>query len=787
MSMQWGHISRHYSTDRSSSIGSMESLENPPNQGYYDSQLSPIDPVIFNNKRDSAYSSFSASSNTSDYTVPVKPEDTNSMDSLLQGFGSSCRYPDGGQHCAPSGHGTQQDEREHSKIPQGAKVRPSSYSCEEEHCAPPQPPMRKDSFRATRGQATDKRCVSAPVGIPVGMVEDQSQIQEVLTGNVYLNGTQDNEQERKGRTIEPYYTFNSKRESNGDSKATECEKKQYSESVVASTPPLSPFSQRNRDENFDTQHQPERNLESVMHRHSAPEKLLASQLCMMDFSGDKSDCASPTCQWSQSPLYVSDTSPNTSQGKWGASRCSTPGSVATSELEDPRLEEDSLDSGQNLWGQPINVSGNPIENGLSTTNSQTSEKNLGSVGANMCVDTHLNVNAGEARVDNGSATKQPQKRQFRNSKSRRRSERFATNLRNEIQRKKAQLQKSRNPCGEETVEEEVADLNMETVAPPEYPQPKPQNLSSPPTSPPAAPMQIPKQIPQQVLDATQVEEHSRTKATPTQIPQHPRQEIAPAGKPRRWRWTPEYKLQPESNRTDMVWKNGINKREGRSVGRVRFFEETSRKLSQSVTNLSSLTSRNQRFDKLGRLNYPSSPEPLEMPTNLGRRRFSYQDVPYINSLDTGRQLTHQDQEKLRERLIEREQEKERQQERIKEQENLREQEREKERLRKEREKEQQRVKDWEDRQRLLQREQEQDSRRDTLRSEHSMSSETVPQSLFHEASWKQPPSPQNFYTNSTANIQKPCSAFHPVTTQHNQYDDYNVNPPYKARSYTPAE
>ncbi|KAL1271564.1 hypothetical protein QQF64_030580, partial [Cirrhinus molitorella] len=835
LSMQWGHISRHYSTDRSSSIGSMESLENPPNQGYYDSQLSPIDPVIFNNKRDSAYSSFSASSNTSDYTVPVKPEDTNSMDSLLQGFGSSCRYPDGGQQCAPSGHGSKQDDRERSKILQGAKVRPSSYSCEEENCAPPQPPMRKDSFRATRGQATDKRCVSAPVGIPVGMVEDQSQIQEVLTGSVYLNGTQDNEQERKGCSIEPYYIFNSKRDSDGDSKAPDCEKKHlesYSESVAPSTPPLSPFSQRNRDENFATQLQPQRNLQSAMHRHSAPEKLLASQLHMMDFSGNKSERASPTCQWSQSPLYVSDTSPNTAQGRWGASRCSTPGSVATSELEDPRLEEDALDSGQNLWGQPVNVSGNPMENGFSSANSQTSEKNFGSVGANECLDTHLNENGGEVRVDDGSVTKQSQKRQFRNSKTRRRSERFATNLRNEIQRKKAQLQKSRNSCGEETVEEEVADLNMEAVDPPECHQPKPQTFSSTLGSPLPASMQISKQAPQQVIDATQVEEH-RTRAvclqasqTQTQIPQHPRQvcvhvveEMAPAGKPRRWRWTPEYKLQPETKSsesrrneaTGQTWSGKMGSTRGRTgssssrLGRTdecdippfadrrRFFEETSRKLSQSVTNLSSLTSRNQRLDKPGRLNYPTSPEPLEMPTNLGRRRFSYQDVPYVNSLDTGRQFTQQDQEKLRERLIEREQEKEREQERIKEQENLREQEREKERLRKEREKE---LKDWEERQRLLQREQERESRRETVRSEHNMSSDTVPQTLSHDACRKQPPSPQvpsslqsseHFYSNTATNIQKPCSAFHPVTTQHNQYDDYNVNPPYNTRSYTPAE
>ncbi|XP_052416057.1 protein Shroom4 isoform X1 [Carassius gibelio] len=840
LSMQWGHISRHYSTDRSSSIGSMESLENPPNQGYYDSQLSPIDPVIFNNKRDSAYSSFSASSNTSDYTVPVKPEDTNSMDSLLQGFGSSCRYPDGGQHCAASGHGNQQEERGHSKMLSDrteAKVRPSSYSCEEEHCAPPQPPMRKDSFRATRGQPTDKRCVSAPVGIPSVtscMVEDQSQIHEVLTSSVYLNGTQDIEQELKGCTSETYYTFNSKTDSERDSKATDCEKKHvesYSEYVVVSSPPLSPFSQRNMDENFDAQ--PERNVQSAMHRHSAPEKLLASQLHMMDFTGDRSDNrASPTCQWS--PSFLNDTSSNTAQAKWGMSRCSTPGSVATSELEDPRLEEEPLDSGQNFSGQPSNVSGNPMENGFSTANSQTSEKNFGSVGVNVCVDTHLNANGQEVSVDDGSVTKQSQKRQFRSSKSRRRSERFATNLRNEIQRKKAQLQKSRNPCGEETVEEEVADLNMEAVAPPEHHQPRPRTFSSPLTIPPT--IQISERTPQQ--DTTQVKEHSRTRAvciqasqTQAQIPQnaiqvcvHVVEEIAPAGKPRRWRWTPEYKLQPETESSEIkrneapgqmlsgkmgstrARASSSSSRLGRSdecdippfADRRRFFEETSRKLSQSVTNLSSLTSRNQRLEKPSRLNHPSSPEPLEMATNLGRRRFSYQDVPYVNSLETGRQFmsTQQDQEKLRKKLVEREQEKERERERVKEQEKLQEQEREKERLRKVREKEQQRVKDWEERQRLLQREQERESRRETVSFEHNKNDDMVAQSLSHDAYRKQPPSPQvpsslqsseHFYSNTTTNIQKPCSAFHPVTTQHNQYDDYHMNPPYKARSYTPTE
>ncbi|KAF3837374.1 hypothetical protein F7725_004838 [Dissostichus mawsoni] len=73
--LQWGQLSRPYSsTDRSSSLGSMESLDTPTPtpQTYSDSHISPVDPTLFNNKRDSAYSSFSASSNTSDYATATK-------------------------------------------------------------------------------------------------------------------------------------------------------------------------------------------------------------------------------------------------------------------------------------------------------------------------------------------------------------------------------------------------------------------------------------------------------------------------------------------------------------------------------------------------------------------------------------------------------------------------------------------------------------------------------------------------------------------------------------------
>ncbi|XP_052315993.1 protein Shroom4 isoform X3 [Oncorhynchus keta] len=222
LSIQWNKLSRHYSTDRSSSLSSMDSLDPTSSQVYYDSHNSPVDPAIFNNKRDyeyhnspvdpaifnnirdSAYSSFSASSNMSDYTVSLRPGEACSMENIVRSLGPggpACRVNTCGN--APSlgrESGEAQDETDTSTLllksrsltrprvrqPE-AKERPSSYCFEEERregsgergggggkrgaSIPPLPPTRKDSFRATRGRlgitdVKDQRCISAPVGIP---------------------------------------------------------------------------------------------------------------------------------------------------------------------------------------------------------------------------------------------------------------------------------------------------------------------------------------------------------------------------------------------------------------------------------------------------------------------------------------------------------------------------------------------------------------------------------------------------------------------------------------------
>lgn len=870
--MPLGHLSRHYSTDRSSSVGSMESLENPPNQGYYDSQLSPIDPAIFNNKRDSAYSSFSASSNTSDYTVSLRPEENSSMDSLLQGFGPSCRFTEGHPHSVASGPGELHCEEgilKSRSLPHRpeTKVRPSSYSYEEDKSGPPQPPMRKDSFRATRGlpEVLNKRCVSAPVGVSsltCCTIEDPPHISKALNGSVCLNG-QENDQDLKGNKAEPYYTINSQKELFINNQVSSTEGRQKNSHFQ----PLERYSTRPSPptaESLDSQlnhlgnnHQPR------MHRHSAPEKLLVSQLHMIELSSDNSaHSMSPSSLWSK-PLHpgeeLSEDGPAVAQGKWGGSRCSTPGSLTTSELEEsPHREEgEPFDSGQRLapvqhtWERSVSVPGEPMGNGFPRSgpciDSQLQERGFEAISAASSMDTLLeNQEQGEGKGDDAKISKPPQKRQFRSSKSRRRSERFATNLRNEIQIKKAQLQKSKGSsdllCDDETLEEE----DMEEKSPSKLPsihQHKPQTQTSQHNSVKNfAPSQARtvasnSTFPSRCCGTNSVE-HSGSRNEDTHFSQGGIQaaevnrpvcvrvveELAPPGKARRWRWTPEHKLQPEiklpeikknGEGTAPSWNLGTARGRASSSGgrstraddceippfadRRKFFEETSRNLSQSVTNLAGLTSHRQRPEKHGRKKDPIS-EPLESVPDLGRRRFSYQgginDETSVSLFDTRKKVQQERENTLareweKERENEKRRENEREQEMRKEQARLqaweKEQERERERVGKETERE---------RQRMQQMERDWEPSKDRFYAGHDLNSTAVLPPLPYD-SLKQPLTAQiltllNSHTDHLHNktkpdLHKPCSAFRPVTSQQYQSDHYCLHPGYKARSCTPTE
>ncbi|XP_068443725.1 protein Shroom4 isoform X2 [Clinocottus analis] len=783
LSLQWGQLSRPYSsTDRSSSLGSMESLDTPTPTArpYSDSHNSPVDPTLFNNKRDSAYSSFSASSNTSDYaTVPLRPGDSCSMDNLLQSLGPACRgFPGGGDAstlgCTSSGETPDEAQLVLLKSqsltrprtrPVEVKERPSSCCYEggdfeivrngekgtERKVNPPQPPTRKDSFRATRTRpnGANKRCVSAPVEITsVSFYRDENKSSPNVKSGILNGFPAPEEGDKTGDLKEGALDSHYSQKQTNDARHVRCDPrvdKDYN-SETASDPVTAEPSVAVQEESRVTH--PQNKHSNTSDPSSSPCNSHSSiQPTMEDQEASRNHLQAPN--------------------KWGGSRCSTPGSAFLDGADDDgdvgkRLEGLGVNGGHHHpWGRSVSVPGDPT--GLSTQrrlSAEILERDFVPLSAAASVDTLLEerrelVGGGsggkskEGAAEETDAKKSNVPRSHR--RNRRRSERFATNLRNEIQRKKAQLQRSRGPggllCSGETVqEEEGPDLNEEEA------DPEPE----PPASTAVA------FGPQDAGSAAQVEPNddvSQTRPTARAPPNDAPfmsvqildpgvpsfgvgvrvvEEPAPAGKARRWRWTPEHKLQPEPEPerrrhcrvpgeeagvagsrhgvcafTPSYGRSSSSRAEESDIlpfaDRMKFFEETSK------SKASSLSSRGQKTT-LRHLEPRGGGAGGEGGGELSRRRFSYhgglqQDgAPPQNTGEAARRMSvsagmerQRQQERARERERERqerelemEREREEREERARQWE--RESTREKERLTREREREleRQRVKENED-------------------------------------------------------------------------------------------
>ncbi|KAL0969966.1 hypothetical protein UPYG_G00235360 [Umbra pygmaea] len=809
LSIQWTQLSRHDSTDPSSSLGSMESLDPPNSQVYYDaqnspvdpaifnnkrdydSQNSPVDPAIFNNKRDSAYSSFSASSNTSDYTVSLRPGEACSMENILQSLGPGgpvCRaYPCGDTSSIGRESGEVQAETGTSGLPlisksltrprvrqPEANERPSSCCYEEERkegrgdnggeeearrvSSPPQPPTRKDSFRATRGRSVitdvkDQRCISAPVGIPClsgrqvkderhkddGNLQNTYGVPGVDCQNGYPTPCENTKTEGdlgngkrvdnfKGDSLEQYYSLISRKKGSRMYRNIDVQESLPNplhppapEKSCPSPSSLPPDTSIDLDPSGEPNHiLPQNKHSSGLHRHSAPEQLL-SQLHLLQFSNDLSENADPssvlpsTSQWFHSPFHPTKENIERdlvnqdalllqqNQGMWAGSRCSTPGSVDIARVGE--VDEELVATAgtllspiqvQHPWGRSVSVPGSVEPSGgseLQEVNSNRGcEQDFAPLSAATSVDSLLvEIQRGGGDENEGEVLiKKP--RGHRSSRSRRRSERFATNLRNEIQRKKAQLSKSKGPgCllyDGETVEEEgpepqdVQEEEVDKLDPPaleirsqsgyasndislSVPTPGIQNRSlsdatiqihqQAPLSPlpPTRDKDLePSENQHQATDPSRTTERSDITMPSCRLGIQVIEEPAPAGKARRWRWTPEHKLQVEmesEHRGERVaGALGVPGR-GRAAStssscsssttrfsrtddcdilpfadRCKFFEETSR--SMSVSNLPGLSSRRQRPDRHGRQPYPSTLENHGQAYGQGQaqRRYSYQ-------------------------------------------------------------------------------------------------------------------------------------------------------------------
>uniref|UniRef100_A0A8C4P2W3 Shroom family member 4 n=1 Tax=Dromaius novaehollandiae TaxID=8790 RepID=A0A8C4P2W3_DRONO len=479
LSLQWNPLSRHCSTDKSSSIGSMESLDQP-SQAYYEGNPSPVDQGLYHNKRDSAYSSFSASSNTSDCALSLRPEETSSTDSILQGL-APCKHPDG-------------------RYLQTGAESPGRGSCGQ--MPGPYPGPAKDRLSSEQYymlSSHPERGLASTEQLPGDSVE------HVCGDRPYEDGG--------GHPVE----------------------------MAADGPSLAPLSC------------------PAPHRHSAPEQLLASQLrCLHVGSSGRASPASPardTQRWTLSPLHAEH-------------RLEGGPAPGTSNTEAPEGCAADPPHCQELYRRlpPYRCCPEPLR-----ACGHGSEPAAGGLTPARSMETLAEEEGKEGRAGGRRAGAPP----HRSAQMRRRSDRFATNLRNEIQRRKAQLQKGRGsavlPRGEEPVEE--ADEAAEPGAPgcAQRPSPAPGEDGRLPVGERAAaatpePPPVPKGSPE-------------------------RRRAAPAGGGR-WRWSPERKLRPQRSPSPQEPEGYSEGREAPGsppratdeavllpfADRRRFFEESSRPL-----------------------------------------------------------------------------------------------------------------------------------------------------------------------------------------------------------------
>ncbi|XP_071898950.1 protein Shroom4 isoform X2 [Anas platyrhynchos] len=428
LSLQWNPLSRHCSTDRSSSIGSMESLDQP-GQAYYEGTPSPVE---HHSKRDSAYSSFSASSNTSDCALSLRPEEN-------AGPEGPCKPPEGRYLQT----GTEGTEPRHPA----------------RHPVPPQPPVRRDSLRASpAGSGADRRRAS----VPTSSLHAQGR----WISDTFLCQRDKDAEATSGRmpaacppkehlSADQYYMLSS----HPDRCLGDAGDRPYPENTM----------QRGADAGMEVAGDTALLSPLQGHRHSAPEQLLASQLRALQVStgSGRASPASPAPEghrWTTSPLHAEH------RGQGGLSPApSTEG-----------LAEESRAGGRRAGGPPN-----------------------------------------------------------RSSHFRRRSERFATNLRNEIQRRKAQLQKSRGPGAQARGEEPVEEAEEPAEG-----------------SPSPAPSEDGRSCSGESLPVPEAER------------------VAPSRG--RWRWSPERKLQPQRSPSPREHKGGEEAVLLPFADRRRFFEESSR-------------------------------------------------------------------------------------------------------------------------------------------------------------------------------------------------------------------
>ncbi|KAM6151417.1 LOW QUALITY PROTEIN: protein Shroom4 [Rhynchocyon petersi] len=461
--VRWCPLSQHCIPEKNSSIGSMESLVQP-GQGNYEGHLLPIDQNIYPSQHDSAYSSFSASSNASDYALSLRPEDPTYEDCITKRPGPtnapSCELnvaeTSGGSQCSNSSHLTTGPQM--SSHPQeGNHLRSAKVSR-----SLPQPPVRRDSFQAPGDQLLSGEQLKDSEPVASLQQKEKLSSQTVLpsrnANKFCCFGRQDQVMNEGSEVRQP---SNSNWQSSehlvieASSKAADFKKTCYKASSID----LSPLKKASAEQ---TQVSSAGNSPHFAvplgHLHSAPEQLLASHLqhVCLDTSGSKRlevQSWQDGQQWTLSPLHSSY-------------NCEKNLCPPVEEIQDQPskvrknrpMDDRPLSSGHQSpnCSPHADADGRLPQRGFLDSNKVSSKLATRQLSASAPLvqqtrdysSTTKVANGTEAIKEVGSEPKECRQSggsRGRSIQNRRRSDRFATNLRNEIQRRKAQLQKSKGP------------------------------------------------------------------------------------------------------------------------------------------------------------------------------------------------------------------------------------------------------------------------------------------------------------------------------------------------------
>ncbi|XP_070616195.1 protein Shroom4 isoform X2 [Erythrolamprus reginae] len=545
--LPWSPLSPHCAPEKSSSLGSMDSLE-PAGQTYYEGSLSPVDQAMYHSKRDSAYSSFSASSSTSDSAL--RPEEAGSVEGALPSQRPEPHYLQTGGE--PAGSGVHLP----SGVQSGSLPSPAKAAA-----APPQPPLRQDSLCACNSPLEDPR-PSIQAG---GLCPENRWCSEVSLcapgqdphrpgGQLPTTGPP-----KDSPFTDQYYLLSSHAEPPPGMKES------------PQSPPSPPLAESPRDAPREKGLEMEPNncaepppswepgwAGPFGHRHSVPEQVLVAQLQALEASRGQEGP-----RWTVSPLHkekegdLQAPEPRLNLDLGSQEPCEP-----AEELHGPPTAREGASS---PWGTCM-APGRPQSPHRPLTGSpplpafgDASAPRPGFQAA-PCVDR-----SPEAE----SSCPATQKGQHRSAQTRRRSDRFATNLRNEIQWRKAQLQKAKGPvglvCGEEPAPQ-AEDSPAHTGAPLGEGRP----LGSP-----ALLAGAPRRWGSELSVFREEGAPGSPQRTPRDRPLPPARVGGWGGS--RWHWSPEHKLQPQESEPAPPSQPPLEEPVLLPFAdRRRFFEETSR-------------------------------------------------------------------------------------------------------------------------------------------------------------------------------------------------------------------